>query len=99
MPKEVENLIEVARIKILARKACAIKVVQKERSIMVILDKDNIKINEEIVNNLVKKYGIDIRFSPGVEPYITLKIGEMSEERVVQKIKGLLQSIIVEEKV
>ena len=95
MPKEVENLIEVARIKILARKACAIKVVQKERSIMVILDKDNIKINEEIVNNLVKKYGIDIRFSPGVEPYITLKIGEMSEERVVQKIKGLLQSIIV----
>ena len=57
------------------------------------------KINEEIANNLVKKYGIDIRFSPGVEPYITLKIGEMSEERVVQKIKGLLQSIIVEEKV
>ena len=99
MPKEVENLIEVARIKILARKACAIKVVQKERSIMVILDKDNIKINEEIVNNLVKKYGIDIRFSPGVEPYITLIFDEMSEERVVQKIKGLLQSIIVEEKV
>ena len=99
MPKEVENLIEVARIKILARKACAIKVVQKERSIMVILDKDNIKINEEIVNNLIKKYGVDIRFSPGVEPYITLKINETSEERVVQKIKGLLQSIIVEEKV
>ena len=43
MPKEVENLIEIAKIKILAREASVIKVTQKEKSIMVNLDKDDIK--------------------------------------------------------
>ncbi|MGN1326891.1 MAG: TRCF domain-containing protein, partial [Clostridia bacterium] len=97
MPYEVENLIEIARIKVLARQANVVKLTQKEKSIVLNLDKDNIKIDEKIINNLVNKYGIRLRFSPGLEPYITLKIDEKDEKKLVQEIKELLKSIIVDE--
>ena len=93
MPEEVENLIEIARIKILARKASIIKVIQKEKSIIINLDKDNIQINGEIVNNLVKKYGSKIRFSQGVDPYITLKTEQKDEKLIINEIKNLLNFI------
>ena len=93
MPKEVENLIEIARIKILAREASVIKVTQKEKSIMVNLDKDDIKIDEEKIKVLLEKYGTKLRFSAGVEPYITLKINEKDEEKIISQIKELLQAI------
>lgn len=98
MPTEVENLIEIARIKILARKANILKVTQKDKSIVINLDKDNIQINGEIVKKLVEKYGTKIRFSQGVEPYITLRTDEKDEKKVIGEIKGLLMSIIVDEK-
>ena len=93
MPIEVENLIEIARIKILARNASVIKVTQKEKSIILNLDKDDIKINEEIIKKLLGKYGIRLRFSAGVEPYITLKINEKDENKVIEQIKELLIDI------
>ena len=93
MPKEVENLIEIARIKILAREASVIKVIQKEKSITVNLDKDDIKIDEEKIKVLLEKYGTKLRFSAGVEPYITLKINEKDEEKIISQIKELLQAI------
>ena len=93
MPKEVENLIEIARIKILAREASVIKVTQKEKFIMVNLDKDDIKIDEEKIKVLLEKYGTKLRFSAGVEPYITLKINEKDEEKIISQIKELLQAI------
>lgn len=93
MPKEVENLIEIARIKILAIKAHIIKIAQKEHGILVYLDKDNIQIDEIGINNLVKKYGPRIRFSPGVETYITLKTDEKDEKKVIGDIKELLSSL------
>lgn len=94
MPKEVENLIEIARIKILARNANVVKIVQKEKSIVLTLDKDNINIDEKIINNLIAKYGARLRFSPGVEPYVTLKTNAKNEEEIVYEIKTLLLSII-----
>ena len=93
MPKEVENLIEIAKIKILAREARVIKVTQKEKSITVNLDKDDIKIDEEKIKVLLEKYGTKLRFSAGVEPYITLKINEKDEEKIISQIKELLQAI------
>ena len=93
MPKEVENLIEIARIKILARNASVIKVIQKGKSIILNLDKDDIKINEEIIKKLLERYGTRLRFSAGVEPYITLKINEKDENKVIEQIKELLIDI------
>ena len=97
MPQEVENLIEIARIKILARKANVLKLVQKQDSIVLNLDKDNITIDEKIINNLIARYNSRIRFSPGVEPYITLKLNEKDEKKVIEEIKGLLILLISNE--
>ena len=98
MPQEVENLIQIARIKILARKANVIKITQKGDNLILTLDKDNIKLSEAIINNLIKKYSTRLRFSPGVEPYITLKIDDKDKKMMIQEIKELLMSIMVDEK-
>lgn len=47
MPQEVENLIEIARIKILCRTANVLKIVQRTYAVVFYLDKYNIKIDEK----------------------------------------------------
>ena len=98
MPKEVENLIEVARIKMLAKEAEIIKIVQKEKSVLFYVDVDNSTLSGETVNNLVQKYGNSIRFSPGAQSYITVKIAEKDEDIVIKKIKKVLALIIGDKK-
>ena len=101
MPKELENLIEVARIKELCRLAGVIKVSEKKNIMIstnskptsknVVFYFDKNKYNPEIVDKLVKKYSYNIKFSAGVEPYVTLKIGETTEDGLIQKIKEFLK--------
>ena len=93
MPQEVENLIEIARIKILCRTANVLKISQKADVVVFYLDKDNIKIDEKIINILVEKYGPKLKFSQGVEPYITLKISSKDEIEIIRMIKELLTII------
>ena len=90
MPTEVENLIEIARIKILARNANVLKLSQKGKNVVIYLDKDNIKIDGDIINKLVTKYGPKIRFSQGIEPYITLNTNEKDEKKIIEIIKEML---------
>lgn len=93
MPQEVENLIEIARIKILCRTANVLKIAQKTDAVVFYLDKDNIKIDEKMINTLVEKYGPKLKFSQGVEPYITLKISSKDEIEIIKMIKELLTII------
>lgn len=90
MPTEVENLIEIARIKILARNANVLKLSQKGKNVVIYLDKDNIKIDGDIINKLVTKYGPKIRFSQGIEPYITLNTNEKDEKKIIEITKEML---------
>ena len=92
MPKELENLIEVARIKELARKANIIKVAQRRESIVFYFDKN--KYNPEIIDKLIKKYEFNIKFSTGMEPYVTLKTKIGSDEKLVEEIKEFLRDLI-----
>ena len=95
MPKELENLIEVARIKELCRKAGVVKVSQKKnmitnsQNLVFYYDKD--KYNPEIVDKLIKKYGYDIKFSTGIEPYVTLRIGNLKDKELIEKIKEFIK--------
>lgn len=93
MPQEVENLIEIARIKILCRTANVLKIAQKTDAVVFYLDKYNIKIDEKMINILVEKYGPKLKFSQGVEPYITLKISSKDEIEIIRMIKELLTII------
>lgn len=69
LPSEVENLLEIARIKNLCREKKIVKIQQKGSNIIFILSAFN---NDKAVD-LIKRYGHQIRFSPGITPYLTLK--------------------------
>ena len=90
MPKELENLIEVARIKELCAVAGVIKVAEKKnmytngQSVVFYYDKN--KYNPEIVSVLINKYGNNIKFSAGVEPYVTLKVGDLKDEELITDV-------------
>ncbi len=61
MPEEVNNLLEIARIKELAKKAFVIKISGRRESVIFNFDANNFNMN--IVDKLVKKYRNEIRFS------------------------------------
>lgn len=84
MPEELENLIEIARIKNLCKEANVLKISQRKDKAVFYFDKS--KFNPEIVDKLIKKYSSNIRFSTGVEPYITLNIGN----KIIEEIKAFL---------
>ena len=92
IPEEVNNLLEIARIKELCKKAHVIKISQRRESIVFNFDADN--FNMEIVDILLKKYRNEIRFSPGKEPYVTYKVPENSDSVIVKKIKEFLKESI-----
>ena len=54
MPSELENLIEIARIKNLCRVDNVIKISQRKEKVVFYFDKA--KFNPEIVDKLIKKY-------------------------------------------
>lgn len=92
MPKEVESLIEIARIKQLCKKANVIKISQKSNLIVFYFEQD--KFNMDIVDRLIKEFRNEIRFSPAKDPYITLVLNTTSEEKTIEKVKKFLSKCI-----
>ena len=88
MPKEVENLIDIARIKNLAKEAGIIKISEKMDAVIFLYNAA--KFNNEIVGELVNIYGAKIRFSPGATPYVTLKINKTSDKQFLKDIEEYL---------
>ena len=88
IPHEVENLLEISRIKQLAKAKGVSKVSSKKDAI--VFTYDNNLFDASCVQTLIKKYGNRIRFSPGVKPMITLKIANNSEEIIIEEIKKFL---------
>lgn len=93
IPREVENLIEVARIKNLARNVGITKISEKKDGIVFIYDSQ--KFNVQIIDKLAKQYGSKLKLSPG---YATLKINEKSDKQILEDIKEYLVSNFVDEK-
>ena len=89
MPKEVENLIEIARIKNIARESNVLKISSKRDGIVFLYD--NSKFEIELVDRLLKKYNRRVRFSPGIEPYITLILDGKTELEKLKEIEEFLK--------
>ena len=85
MPTEVNNLIEIARIKNLCRKTNIIKLQQKQNGVVAFFK----NIPDEMLEKIIENYGSKVRFSPGEKPYITLKI----EKDTMKEIKEFLEKI------
>ncbi len=91
LPKELENLLEVTRIKELARKVGVIKIAQRLDSIVFYFQKEKMPV--EKVDSLLKEYGVQIRFSEGINPYVTFKIGKKQDKELLAKVKEFLNLI------
>lgn len=87
MPDELENLIEIVRIKELARKSSITKIAQRMENIVFYFEDNNYP--ENMINILIQRYGIRIKFSTGIEPYITLK----NAKNVVDDVKEFLKAV------
>ena len=96
MPKEVENLIAVARIKYLAKQINLNKITSKniDSSTSIIFTFENNKVEIDL-NEMVKKYGTAIKFSNGIKPSITLKIKSKNEKQILNDITKFLSGICV----
>ncbi len=88
LPTELENLLEIARIKELARKVGATKISQRLESIVFYFTRE--AMTPEKMEKLYEQYGIAIRFSKGIEPYVTFKIGKRTEKEIISKVKEFL---------
>ena len=88
MTYEVENLLDIARIKNLAREKSILKIAQKNESIVFYYD--STKFDFDIVDKLMKKYRNRIKFSPSKEPYITFKIKDM--KNILEECKDFLRT-------
>ena len=89
MPDELENLIEISRIKQLAKNKYVIKILSKRDSIVFTYDSKKFDVAD--VPNLIAKYGNKIKFSPGAKPMITLKSQENGERAILRAVKEFLK--------
>ena len=82
IPKEVENLMDVARIKNAARSTAVTKIQERQMGIVFTFKEfDNSK-----VDTLIDEYRNNIRFSAGDKPYVTLIIKDKNN-----KIKEIIK--------
>lgn len=71
MPKEVENLLEIARIKNLCRNSGINKISQRHGSVVFYFLPD--KFNMDNLSKIIETFKNTIKFSPSALPYITYK--------------------------
>ncbi len=89
MPYEIENLLDIARIKILAREKHILKISQKRENIIYYFD--NEEFNFDIVDKLMKTFRNRIKFSPSKEPYITFKLS--NPKNILEECKEFLKKL------
>ncbi len=93
IPEEVENLMDIAYIKMLAKKCGFINVQQKDNTIILQLSKSVAKISLYI-GTLMDKYPRRILFNASSSPYITFKLVNNNTKDILTNIKILLHDII-----
>ena len=85
MPKEMFNLIGIARIKEMCKEIGIIKVMQKENKIVFYFKPESFTMD---IADLVEKYNSRIKFSTGINPYITYTL--KNSESVIDEITEFL---------
>ena len=90
MPPELENLIEISRIKNLAKLFKINKIASKKTAVVFTFEANKKEI--EIVE-IVKKYGNKIKFSSGIKPMITLEIGSNNERQILNDVTDFLENL------
>lgn len=95
MPPELENLINIARIKYLSKQINITKMVSRtmsdrKTSVVFTFNKDNLEME---ISELVKKYGNRIKFSAGIKPMITLEIDSTKERKILNDVTEFVKDL------
>ena len=102
MPEELNNLLEIARIKQLCKLTAVVKITEKKnkntgsQNVVFYFDKD--KFDTNVVVPLINKYGTDIKFSNAIQPYVTLFLKKLTEKQLIKEIKEFLNLVKLENK-
>lgn len=88
MPKEMELLLEIARIKCYARALGVTKILQKGANVVVHFQTAEL-FTEEVVSSLLAQYRNRIFFSSEKIPYLTLKLQSQEESDIVKEVLKL----------
>ena len=91
MPSELENLLDIARIKYLAKQLYITKIASKRTSVVFTFEQSKFEID---IPKLVEKYKNKLKFSPGVKPMITLEIGSTNERQVLNDVTEFLRYLV-----
>lgn len=89
MPNEIENLLEISRIKNSAKKKYLTKI--QSRKDVVIFTYENNKFDNDALSDMIQKYGNRIKFASGIKPMVTLKIEKRGEKGLLQEVKEFLK--------
>ena len=89
MPKEIEKLLDIARIRNACRAKNIIKVAQKSDKVIFYFDEKTFDFS--VVEKLLKKYGMRIKFSPAKNPYVTYKLKNIND--ILKEMKEFLQEV------
>ena len=89
MPRELENLIEIVRIKEMCRNLNIIKLSKKMHNYVFYFDSS--KFDFSVVDRVIAEYGNKVSFSPGREPYVTLKSSANGDLNQLEEIKDFLK--------
>ena len=85
MPEEVNNLIEIARIKNLAKQKNVVKIQTKPMGIMFTF----LEFNNDNIDILLERYKNNIHFSATGKPYVTLRVDNDEIKEVKEFLKIL----------
>ena len=90
MPNELENLLDIARIKYLSKPLYISKIMSKGTSIVFIFEQSTFNIE---IQKLIEVYKNKIKFSPGIKPMITLQIGNNNEKEILKSVTDFLKNL------
>ena len=91
MPNEIENLLDIARIKTLCKKIKISKVQGRRNFVLFMFETGELNID---INELVKKYRNRIKFTQGIKPQITLMLQDSTEKGCLKETIEFLKELI-----
>ena len=91
MPNEIENLLDIARIKTLCKKLNISKVQGRRNFVLFMFETGELNID---INELVKKYRNRIKFTQGIKPQITLMLQDSTEKGCLKETMEFLKGLI-----
>ena len=90
MPSELENLLDIARIKYLAKAQYISKIASKKTAVVFTFEQSKFNVD---ITKLINVYKNKLKFSPGVKPMITLEIGTTNERQMLNDVTEFLRQL------